>query len=89
MPPPNLALSVTRHLALSPTDLWAMGQDVADRRPATLYGRADLAAVAARRRKLEIEPSEPPRNHANIVGWPERKPDQKEIACNWPRTRRS
>lgn len=82
IPHPSPDLSVTRHLNLSEEALWKTGQDVADARPATLYGRADIYASTARRQSLKIDPDPVPNNpnHANIVGWPADKPAQKIIA---------
>jgi hypothetical protein len=77
-PWPNL--SVTRHLGLTHKELWAIGEAVADSRPATLYGRADVQAVIVKRQALSITPTREPRNHANISGWPPDKPSQKIIA---------
>lgn len=42
IPYPYPDLSVTRHIGLSVEEVWQIGQAVADRRPATLYGRADI-----------------------------------------------
>ncbi len=82
MPPSTLDLSVTRHKDLSIQTLWQIGQQVADARPATLYGRADLTATEVRRQKLEVEPRPVPENlnHASIIGWPADKPAQKSFA---------
>src|ERR1035437_3373512 len=66
-PWPNL--SVTRHVGLSETELWEIGEVVANSRPATLYGRADIQAKAVRRESLQIEATPNPRNHANISDW--------------------
>lgn len=82
MPPSTLDLSVTRHKELSIQNLWQIGQQVADARPATLYGRADVTATEIRRQKLEVEPRPVPENlnHASIIGWPADKPAQKSFA---------
>ena len=82
IPYPYPDLSVTRHLNLSDEALWKTGLDVADARPATLYGRADIYASIARRQGLKIDSNPVPnnQNHANIVGWPANKPAQKIIA---------
>lgn len=77
-PWPNL--SVTRRLELTDTELWAIGQQIADQRPATLYGRADVQAIDVRKQSLAITPTKEPRNHADISGWPPDKPSQKMIA---------
>lgn len=82
IPYPCPDLSVTRHINLSEEALWKMGQDVADARPAKLYGRADIYASTARRQHLRINPAPAPNNpnHANIDDWPADKPAQKIIA---------
>ena len=82
IPYPYSDLSVTRHKNLSEQELWCIGQAIADARPATLYGRADICAAEARRQSLSIEPrpvSNNP-NHAVVLGWPVDKPAQKIIA---------
>jgi hypothetical protein len=78
---PHLSgLSVIRHIDLSEAELWQIGQEIADKRPATLYGRADLQAISVIKKSLRIEPTPEPKNHANITGWPADKPSQKIIA---------
>lgn len=82
IPHPYPDLSVTRHKNLSEQGLWCIGQGIADARPATLYGRADICAAEARRQSLGVEPrpvSNNP-NHAVAFGWPVDKPAQKIIA---------
>jgi len=79
-------LSVSRHRGISDSALWDMGQDVARRRSENegraipLLGRADFLARAARQQKLDVKPDEPPRNHANVVGWPAEKSAQMILA---------
>lgn len=80
IPYPYPDLSVTRHIGLSVEELWQIGQAVADCRPATLYGRADIQAMHAKQRSLRIVPTPEPKNHANVTGWPKDKPAQKIIA---------
>lgn len=80
IPWPWPELSVTRHHGLSESELWQLGQAVAEQRPATLYGRSDVVAAEVMQRSLRIEPTRAPKNHANIVGWPADKPMQKMIA---------
>jgi len=52
IPPADLNLSVTRHIGLSQEQLLKIGQDVvreiADKRTAALYGRADLVVKQLR-----------------------------------------
>jgi len=80
IPHPYPDLSVTRHMDLSEAELWQIGQAIADKRPATLYGRADLQAISVIKKSLRIVPTREPKNHADITGWPADKPSQKIIA---------
>lgn len=82
IPHPYPDLSVTRHKNLSEQELWQIGQGIADARPATLYGRADIRAIVIRQQALEIAPKPVANNpnHANVIGWPADKPAQKSIA---------
>lgn len=82
IPHPYPDLSVTRHCELSEEAIWRVGQNVADARPATLYGRADINAVTVQQQNLKIvsAPTASNPNHANIVDWPANKPAQKIIA---------
>jgi len=80
IPHPYPGLSVTRHMGLSETELWQIGQEIADKRPAALYGRADLQAISVIKKSLRIVATPEPRNHADITGWPADKPSQKIIA---------
>lgn len=83
IPHPYPDLSVTRHLGLSESQLWQLGQDTANaRQKATLYGRADLKTIDVRRQKLQViaDPLPGNLNHANVTGWPSDKPSQKIIA---------
>jgi len=80
IPYPWPDLSVTRHLGISETELWQLGQTVADERPTILYGRADVQASTVTKQSLRIVPTPKPKNHANITGWPADKPSQKSLA---------
>ncbi len=80
IPHPYPDLSVTRHRKLSEFDLWQIGQTVADKSSRNLYGRADIHALTVKAQSLRIEPTPTPKNHANIIDWPEDKPGQKIIA---------
>lgn len=79
VPDKNLELSVTRHFGLSHQELWQIGQEIADARPAKLHGRADVMADNVRKQFLDVIPTPQPRNHANIVSWPGEKSAQKII----------
>ncbi len=80
IPYPHQSLSVTRHTGLNETDLWDIGKNIATELILQLYGRADICANIVRRKRLKIEPTATPRNHANIIGWPTEKSEQKMIA---------
>lgn len=72
----HVEMSVTRHRDLSEEELWAMGRQVAEARTLPLLGRADFLASEAHEQNLDVKPAEPPRNHANVIGWPPEKPAQ-------------
>ncbi len=83
IPHPQEDLSVTRHLDLNQSTIWSIGDDVANQRGKSLYGRAVNQASAYFDQKLEVVPapvfpSNP--NHANVKGWPSGKEAQKILA---------
>lgn len=82
IPHPWPDLSVTRHLQLTQTELWKIGQDVARKIGKTLHGRADVQALLFQRQDLRVVVAPLPENsnHANVVDWPVEKPAQKIIA---------
>lgn len=80
VPFPHLELSVTRHINLSPEELWEIGESVASAMGRKLYGSADILAQNVKKQSLDIKPTATPKNHANIVGWPKEKPSQKMLA---------
>ena len=82
IPYPYPDLSVTRHKSLSEQEIWKIGQEIADARPATLHGRADISVEEVRKQKLTVEPRPVPENlnHACVLGWPRDKPTQKILA---------
>lgn len=75
MPYPHEDLSVTRNRDLKDDEVWECGQVVASQQGKTLFGRAQF-----RKADLPIglgaKTSEPPRNHADIGGWPSERSDQ-------------
>ena len=76
-------LSVTRHTGLTEEKIWEKGNDVANERAKTLYGRADASTANVRKHDLNVIADPIPdknMNHANITGWPQDKPSQKIIA---------
>jgi hypothetical protein len=75
-------LSVTRHLGLGEEQLWAAGELVAAQVGRQLQGRGDVQAKVFIRQRLSVKaaPTRDNSNHANVVGWPQDKQAQKEIA---------
>lgn len=82
MPHPYLDLSVTRHLDATETEIWQVGQDVAQTQNRALHGRSDIQARDCRISSLKVKskPLSNNPNHADIEGWPKEKQDQKSIA---------
>lgn len=87
MPPPDLQMSVTRHIGFSELQIWNAGQSAADEinskrapdKKITLRGRADFLVKHAQVSGLEVVDFEPPPNHAHVQGWPG-KEDVKAVA---------
>lgn len=70
-------LSVFRIDELTEPDIWNLGNEhVPVRSGNPIKGRADLKALHFRAQNIHIEKDEPPPRHANILGWPEPRPDQ-------------
>jgi hypothetical protein len=83
LPPPSLALSLTRHREVTEEELWREGGRVRDlREGATLYGRADVSESAFVEQGLRIEAKPIPENpnHADALNWPTDKSEQKSKA---------
>ncbi|MEW6416654.1 MAG: hypothetical protein AB1480_00830 [Nitrospirota bacterium] len=81
MPAPNGETSVFRISHLSDNEIWGIGdREVAQKRSRPLLGRADIAAFHILSNKLKIAPDNNPPRHANIIGWPREKSEQKLIA---------
>jgi hypothetical protein len=82
MPPQDLQLSVSRIYGLSIKDIWKIGTKVIkkSRQKLTLYGRADIKVLTVTTNGLSIDPDNKPRRHANVIGWPPEKEEQKSIA---------
>lgn len=75
------ATSVFRTSGLSDPEIWAIGQqNVAERRGKPLLGRIQILTAKVLAENLQVRPEEPPPRHANIVGWPDERAKQKEIA---------
>lgn len=82
IPPPDLELSVTRHLAATEAEIWQLGEDVARQRERTMYGRGDLGVGVCHAQQLAVRAASIAGNpnHAHILDWPTDKPTQKIIA---------
>ena len=78
-PFPHEDLSVTRHRDLTQEDIWECGEVVAVKQGRTFFGRADFRASHLPD-GLAVQPSEPPRNHADIGGWPSERSGQLKQA---------
>lgn len=84
IPPPDLKLSVTRHRDATDDEIWHVGRAVAETRQQTLYGRGNILCSDCEKNSLRVEPNSVPGNpnHADVMGWPDRKEDQKVVALN-------
>lgn len=81
MPTSNGDVSVFCILGLVESKIWEMGDiQVARRRGKPLLGRADILVLNVINSNLQIDPDNKPPRHANIIGWPEEKSEQKLIA---------
>lgn len=87
IPPRDLNLSVTRHLGLSETEIWTIGQSVVDtiatKTKAALHGRADISVRQVSQQKPLRTVSAPLSdnlNHAHITDWPLEKSARKNLA---------
>lgn len=83
MPAPNLQLSVFRIKGLDISAIWEIGEkEVVSRiKPIKkLYGMAKIFSISVVSAGLKIDPDNIPPRHANIIGWPQEKHNQKMIA---------
>jgi hypothetical protein len=80
--PYNGETSVFRISELLNTEIWDIGikEVVKEEQGKSLIGRADVLTSIVTGNGLEVIPQEPPPRHANIVGWPDEKSEQKQIA---------
>jgi hypothetical protein len=82
MPSRSGEVSVYRIAYLKEGEIWEIGKlNVAKALNKQLLGRADILTLIILNQKLKVEsdPTPHPR-HANIVGWPSDKEEQREIA---------
>jgi len=79
--PKNGETSVYRISGISDREVWEIGdREVGLRRDKPILGRADIGASFVISKGLNVVPSEPPIRHANIIGWPEQKSEQRLVA---------
>ena len=80
-PNPHIELSVSRTEGLSPDQAKELADEVAKKRGKDKsLGSSSIKAEAVRSEGLEVQSSEPPLHHANIVGWPSPDdPDAKRL----------
>ncbi|MDR4504736.1 MAG: hypothetical protein MRK01_08100 [Candidatus Scalindua sp.] len=79
--PNNLELSVFRISGLSQNKIWEIGEKYLTKNlERTLYGIARIIALKVTDNKVQIKSDNNPPRHANIVGWPNEKSEQKLIA---------
>ena len=89
MPYPHRDLSVNRHRDCSEDEIWSFGKAVAAYRDRTFHGRSDISVADCALDSLEVlaKPIPPPPdvpanpNHADIVGFAEKKEDQLSLAA--------
>ncbi len=62
--------SVFRISGISQEQIWEIASDVARLRDKQLLGRGDILASTVFSKDLQVIPREPPKRHANILGWP-------------------
>ncbi len=82
IPPSGKGSSVFRISELALGEVRSIGQAVAAQRqpPRTLYGHGQLQSEAVAAVGLKVMAEEPPPRHADILGWPEEKDLQLELA---------
>lgn len=75
-------LSVNRLRDCSQDETWRFGQDVANTRESTLYGRSDISVASCCIDPLSVvaKPLEGNPNHADITNYPPAKEDQTSLA---------
>ena len=79
--PKNGETSVYRISGISDREVWEIGdREVGLKRDKPILGRADICASFVITKGLNLVPSEPPIRHANIIGWPQEKSEQKLVA---------
>jgi hypothetical protein len=86
MPALNKNLSVFQtsvfHInGLNESSIWEIGESyIARPQEKNLYGRGDILAAVIETAKLRVDYDNTPPRHANIIGWPKEKHEQKSLA---------
>jgi hypothetical protein len=80
LPYPRTETSVFRTIDLPEERIWNLWKNYVDRGQKPLCGRADLQTRTVIDVKLRLVPDDVPPRHANIVGWPPEKDEQKAFA---------
>lgn len=80
IPPSCATLSVGRQGPEPMEDLITLAREYLPE--SKVYGAAILTARQVRDVELRVEADEPPRRHANVLGWPE-SPDIDERKARW------
>jgi len=80
--PYNGEVSVYRISFITEDEVWEIGKSITENQdpPKTLRGRADLISEKVITLGLTVNPSEPPRHHANISDYPSEESEIKLIA---------
>lgn len=77
--PTNNETSVYRIFELSDPEIWDIGTNVGIISGRRLKGRADILTSSVLDVPLDVNESEPPPRHANIIGWPD-EADRMQLA---------
>ncbi|MCP4252476.1 MAG: hypothetical protein GY775_03510 [Candidatus Scalindua sp.] len=79
-PSKNGETSVFRISGISDNEVWDIGdREVATKQSKPIFGRADIIASIVMK-ELKVIPTEPPKRHADITGWPDERSNQRLIA---------
>lgn len=80
MPNRNGETSVFRISGIPQKQIWEIAVQVARERTKELFGRADISVKNVLSKKLQVILNEPPKRHANIIGWPDDPSAKRSIA---------
>src|SRR6266568_4343809 len=80
LPNPDGETSVFRTDGFADHEIWQTGEQVGFQRTQTLYGRGDIRTDKVVEAGLNVQPTEPPKHHANIIDWPVDKSERMSKA---------